>query len=102
MSKELTPIEELIKSINDWENSFYDANKEDRFFQGAFSRCANIKRKATELLQSESTFIRKKEREAVSKAWDICLKNTEVKDSCDWKDLMIISKTEYLNENYPL
>lgn len=44
-----TGLDELIEWINDWESSFLDANREDRFFQGAFSRCSAIKQKVKEI-----------------------------------------------------
>lgn len=52
----LSPMQELIESITQWENTFKDANRHDRFFQGAFSRCANIKSKAQELQANEQAY----------------------------------------------
>jgi hypothetical protein len=76
MSKELTPIEEL----KDWILKCYPIGLAEQ-----------IAEKCDGLLQSESTFIRKKEREAAE--------NTAVK-------LLQIQRTEslqyWLNKNYPL
>ncbi len=52
MKKKLT-IQKLIEFIEKWEQEHIFENKEDKFFQGAFSICGDIKSKATELLSVE-------------------------------------------------
>jgi len=54
--------------------------------------------------ESESTFIRKKEREAAEKGWDEG-RNITPKDkgkNDGWEYVNCLSKEDYLNQNYPL
>jgi uncharacterized membrane protein len=84
MNKELTPIEELIEYLN--ANHFVAENKYSR---GALKVAIS---KATELLQSESTFIKKKEREAAEFTLNSFLPKSTFHSAVD----------EFLDRNFPI
>jgi hypothetical protein len=88
MSKELTPMETLIEYV--------ERNRQSTDNKYSIGALRIVLREATELLQSESTFIRKKEREAAEKSiwW--------MEEYSKNKEATTDGVANYLNHNFPL
>jgi hypothetical protein len=99
MSKELTPIYDLLT----WLGENRTKIENDGFWY------VDVSCKMASMLSKESTFIRKKEREAAENSWNESASTMSIEsyvneDDCvGFYDIQIEqSKQKFLNEKYPL